>query len=342
MRTSKGKAWGSFLLLFGLIWLLKDLDIFVIDWSLVLPFWPVLLIIAGLILIVSSPKVGRGNGFVGLLITLAVFGAIFNKTDRKIRHLNGNNWNFFRDDDQQEFNRGDQGFFGDSEEQKDHGYLKDRNNKNSKSITGNFRYEMQDFIQRGKLNIEGGAGSFKLKEDTHQLFEANTHSNFVGFVSDQKLNRLDNLSTINLKMEEGNVKIKNGNITNEAIIKLNTKPIWEIDLGIGAGKGDFDFSQHKVEFLKISTGVADLDIKMGDRVDHAKIDVEAGVAAVTIEVPNNVGCEVRMDGALNVKSMDDLEKVSDGLYQSPGYSTASKKITINFEGGLSKVKIRRY
>ena len=63
---------------------------------------------------------------------------------------------------------------------------------------------------------------------------------------------------------------------------------------------------------------------------------------MTVEVPESVGCEVRLDGALNVKNLDDLVRVSEGLYRSPNYDDASRKIMIRYDAGLSKVKIRRY
>ncbi len=340
MRNSKGVVWGSFLLLFGLLWLLRDLDLLDIAWKQYLPYWPVLLIMAGVILLISKGDRGVSRSLVGFLIAFAVFGAISNKTNHALNGMD-RDWKFGWNDDNED--QEENGFFDDSEDEKqDKSYLKERNRQNNKEINSNFKYEMQDFIQYANLNIEGGAGSFKLKGETDYLFEANTKSNIVGFNSEQKINRLKNLATINLEMEEGNVKIKNGNITNEAIVKLNSKPIWRVDLGIGAGKGDFDFSEYKIESLKISTGVADLDIRVGEKLANSKIDIQAGVASIAFEIPKNTGCEVRFDGALNVKSLDDLEKVSEGLYRSPNFNASSNKITINFEGGLSKVKIRRY
>jgi len=145
-----------------------------------------------------------------------------------------------------------------------------------------------------------------------------------------------------LKMEDGNVKINNGEISNKAQIELNDKPVWNIDLGLGAGKGDFDLSNYKVESLKVSTGVADLNIRLGDKLDRTDVKMEAGVASIDLEIPKSVGCEVVIDGALNLTTFDDLEKINDNLYRSPGFDKSSKKISIKFEGGLSKVKIRRY
>jgi hypothetical protein len=332
MKTSRGIVWGGLLVLFGTFWLLRNMDLIHIDWSAVLPYWPVLLILAGVILLVSRTASGAPGGVVALLIVLAVFGGLANKTNDK---FDKRDWNFDWDDDDDRIERRKQ-------ENDDNAYLEDRNSKPGKSINGSFQYEMEDFIQKASFNLEGGAGSFSLNGDTDKLFDASTRSSFVGFQSNTSINKLDNSATVNLKMEEGNIKIKNGKMSNEAKIHLNTKPVWTVDLGIGAGEGDFDFTNYQLEKLKVSTGVADMDIKLGNKFAKTDVEIEAGVASITLHIPQNSGCEMRIDGALNSKDLDGLEKISDGLYRTSEYENAANKITIGYEGGLTSFKLKRY
>lgn len=330
MKNSRGIYWGGLLIILGVLWLLRSMDLLHIQWNLILPYWPVLLILAGIILLLGAKERNASGGLVGLLITMAVLGGIVNKTDRAI---DTDNWNFGWND----HDRWDRG------EDRDEDYKKERTDKEgSKALSGNYKYEMEDFIEKASFNLEGGAGSFTLKGNTDKLFEAKTRSNLIGFTSSTSVNKLDNSATVNLKMEEGDISIKNGEIKNEAKIQLNDKPVWKVDLGIGAGKGNFDFSDYKVESLNVSTGVADMDIRMGDKMSVANLKIESGVASVTIEIPSSVGCEMRIDGALNAKSLDGLDKVSNNLYRSAGFETAEKKIFIDFEGGLTSVNIKRY
>jgi hypothetical protein len=338
MRTSRGIVWGGLLVILGTFWLLRNMDLIHIQWSAVLPYWPVLLIAAGAILLVTRSGNGISGGLVALLITLAVFGGIVNKTDRKFNR--DRDWNFnWNDDDDDEYDRHND---DESDSDKDESYLEDQGGKRGKAINGTYQYEMEDFIEKANFNLEGGAGSFSVDGNTTKLYEATTRSSFVGFLSNTSINKLENSATVNLKMEDGNVKIKDGKVSNEAKIHLNEKPVWKIDLGIGAGKGDFDFSNYKVEKLKVSTGVADMQIKLGDKIANSDVDIEAGVASVTLEIPSNSGCEMRMEGAMNSKHFDGMDKISDGLYRSANYDQAKNKITVRYEGGLTSFKIRRY
>ena len=344
MKNSRGLVWGGLLIIFGLLWLLHNLDLLDFQWGEILPYWPVLLILAGAVLLATGREhgsSGASGGLVGLLITLAVFGGIINRTDRAFdRH--GDNWNFNWNDNDDEDNHDDESSYNDDEE-KDEDYEREHLNRNeNRPVNGFYKYEMEDFIQKANFHLEGGAGSFTMNGNTAKLFEANTKSSIVKFLSNTSINKLDKSATVNLKMEDGNIKIKKGELSNQAKIQLNEKPVWNIDLGIGAGNGNFDFSNYKVEKLKVSTGVADMKIRMGSKLALSDVEIKAGVASVTLEIPKSVGCEMHMDGALNAKDMDDLDKVSNGLYRSPDFEQAAKKIIIRFEGGLTSINIKRY
>ncbi|MBE9460514.1 LiaI-LiaF-like domain-containing protein [Dyadobacter subterraneus] len=348
MKNSRSIFWGGMLIIIGIFWLLRKLDIFFFHWDAILPYWPVLLILAGILLILTN-KYTAARGLVGLLIVIAVFGGLTSRTGRVFdRHRD--NWNFNWNDHDNDWDHDDDNDDdddeGDNDDDKDSDYEEDSNRQEEgsykKPVNNSYQYEMEDFIQKANFNLEGGAGSFTVKGNTDKLFEADTRSSVLGFLSNTSINKLANSATVNLKMEDGNVKIHKGELSNKADIELNIKPIWTIDLGLGAGSGNFDLSNYKVENLKVSTGVADLDIRLGDKLDNSNVKIDAGVASLGLEIPKTVGCEIKLDGALNLTSFDDLEKINDKLYRSPGFDKATKKIMISFDGGLSKVKIKRY
>jgi hypothetical protein len=339
MRNSRGFYWGSILIIFGIVWLLRSLNLLHVNLSLILPYWPILLILAGLILIFSRSRTTKG--IVGVLITLSVLGAVFNKTERTFQNRSFSwgqpdlGWNDHPYDEEEEEEETD--------EDLDRNYQEHRSNRpNGRPIAGKFTYEFDPIIEKAKFTLEAGAGSFEIDGTSGQLYEANTNSNLVGFTSNTTLNKLNKSAQTVLKMEEGNISFKNGNIKNEAKIKLNSNPIWNVDIGIGAGKGNFDLSEYKVEQLNISTGAANLKIRLGEMLNQSNVKIESGVAAVELKVPNSVGCEIRIEGLLNSNNFSGFTKISNGLYRTTDYEQASKKITIQYTGAVSSLNIDRY
>lgn len=378
MKRSNGIFWGGLLLVLGTFWLLRNLGLLQIDWQEVTRFWPVLLILAGVgLLVAGRERGGAAGGVAGILIALAVLGGITHRTNRALDRTDRANWNFGWDSDD---DNDDDWNFGDRQERREQrdeerrerdeerararqrGYDYDNDDESNSgeeeqdsaaddtkeedtrpASNRHYQYEMDQNLREATLNFEGGAGEFKLKNNTNKLFEADSRSRLGGFSTDIRNNRNANTAVINFKMESGGrVNLKNGENANKVDFSLNTAPIWNIDLGLGAGKADFDLSDYKVKSLKISTGVADLEVKLGDKLAQADVKIESGMASVTLEVPESVGCEVKIDGMLNDKNMGDLQKISDGLYRSPGFERAARKILIRYDAGLSKVNIRRY
>lgn len=341
MKRSNSIFWGGLLLVFGVVWLLRNMGYLQLDWYEISRFWPVLLILAGIIILVSGgERRSVGGGIAGILVAVAVLGGITHRTERALDR-SGNGWNFKWDADDDEWDFGDRR----NRRERNRGYDQEEEDSTSSSRkmqNQHYEYDMENDLREATLNFEGGAGEFNLKGTTSKLFEADSKSSLGGFESTIRNNRNANSAVIDFKMEDNQVKLKNGDIKNKVDFKLNPDAIWNIDLGIGAGKADFDLSDHKVKSLKVSTGVADLDLRLGDAVSEATVDIESGVASVTLEIPESVGCEVRIDGALNVKNLDNFDKVSEGVYRTPGYDNTSRKIKVSYEGGLSKVKIRRY
>ena len=352
MKKSSGIFWGGLLVILGVFWLLRNMGFLNIDWHEVARFWPVLLVLAGISLLASGRERGSwGGGVAGILIALAVLGGITHRTDRALNdHRNG--WNFGWDnDDDDEWDFGDGNRLRDRLREKnrersrkyEEDYNRDKDEKYQKKDIRNrhYEYEMENNLKEATLNFEGGAGEFKLKGSTDKLFEADSRSTFSSFVSDIRHNRNANTAVIDFKME-GKVKLKKGDNDNSVDISLNEKPLWNIDMGLGAGEAKFDLSSFRVKSLKVSTGVADLNVKLGRKVDRTEVKIESGVASVTLEIPEAVGCEVRIDGMLNDKNLGDLQKVSDGLYRSANFDQAARKIMVDYEAGLSEVNIRRY
>jgi hypothetical protein len=45
---------------------------------------------------------------------------------------------------------------------------------------------------------------------------------------------------------------------------------------------------------------------------------------------------------LSSRNFEGFEKIDDGLYQTEGYSTSTKKITIKIDAAVSEVRVERY
>lgn len=337
-QSSNALFWGALFLAVGLLLLAKTLGWFHIDWGMTLRFWPILLILAGISLLLKQSWSGV---LTAVLIAIAIPSAIINGAHKKFDDWNDRGIEFNLDDfDDDDDNNDDDN--NDEYEKRSETYSKDGETHFSEPLT--------EGITEATLNFGAGAGEFKIDGTTNQLVEADAETEFGNYVMTTKRNETTKTSIVDFEMESKDstnrkrIRIRDfDNMDNHVNMRLSDKPIWSFDMGLGAGKGKFDLSSYKVKKVKIGAGAAEVDLKLGENVENdAVIDIEAGVASIDIEIPESVGCEFKIEGALNSKDLDNFEKISDGLYRTSNYNSAKKKIKISYEGGLSKLEINRY
>lgn len=329
--------WGAVLVVVGILFLGTNLNWFSLNWSFegIARFWPLLLILAGVAVFFNQRR-SIYNATSALLIAFAIPLGIFTCV-----HDGVDNWRDEFDDVNIHYDNDDDNDDSDDNNRSASDTTKGDRHKNY------FAVEMNPEIKEANLKIGGGAAEFDLEEAPTRLFEATTLLQYKG---DYELNEKLENGVKTIEFESKNKKGKGfdihfddgDNFDNDVLIKLNKTPIWNIDMGIGAGEVDFDFSDYKVKKLNMNTGATAIDVKLGDKLDDVQVDINSGVTSVKISVPESVGCEFRMDGAFNAKDLDGFEKVKSGVWQTPGYEKASKKIKIDADTGLSSIKIVRY
>jgi len=333
MERKSNIFWGAILIVLGFLFLGTNLDWFELNLSFrkIAQFWPIMLILAGVAAFFSQKK-SIYNATSALLIAFAIPLGIFTCVDDGVKDIKdeiSDGINIDIDD------------FDDEE---------DDYSSNSDTTKGDrnkqyFAVEMTPEVKEATLKLGGGIAEFDLEESPNRLFEATTLLNFKnGYTLEEET--IDGRKVINFSMKDKKAKDFNfgedNNINNDVLLKLSTAPVWNIDMGIGAGELDFDFTNYKVKKLDIQTGAASIDIKLGGKQDKVDVDINSGVASVKIKIPESVGCEIKMDGALNAKDFDNFEKIKDGVWQTKGFDKATKKIYLNVDSGLSSLKVDRY
>lgn len=327
---SRGLFPGIALITLGVIILGEKLDWFHLDWGFFARFWPLLLVLAGINLILRRQNSSAAI-FTTVLLAVAVPLAV-------ISAFRGNDWDGDRWDNHDRFEwRSDEG-------------ESDEEDMNSDSDTDsevrvrsdNFSEPMSSDIREASLKFEGGAGSFNIGVPTDSLIQASTRVNVTSYSMTVNRELETGKADISLELEDDKINIKDGKLENRVDLKLNAAPAWNFDLDFGAGQADLDLSAYAVKSLKMDTGAADIDLKLGDKAAATDIDIESGVASITVKVPQTVGCQIESKGALNVSKFVGFNEISSGIYQSPGYAQATKKITIRYEGGVSRFRVERY
>lgn len=305
MKTSHF-FWGVFFLAIGALLLIGNLTELNFYWDTAWKFWPLVLVLIGVSLLVKN-QVGKNivAALAGLILALTIYATV-SATN-----------NFFHND----FHF----VFDDNDAVLDSSY---------------FSEQYSDSIKTATLNFNGGAGSFKILTTSDKLAEFYTES----YNDNYKLNRTDNGShtDLNFSMKDTKIRFGKGNYKNSVEMSLNPNPEWQINFDIGASSVDLDLTPYKVSKVNIKMGAASLNLKLGDLADLTKFKLDAGASDIDILVPETVGCEITSDAALSSKNYQGFNKVSKNVYRTDNFESAKKRIYIDINCGVSSIDVNRY
>lgn len=311
--------WGILLLFIGGVLLLDNFGVIEFYWRNVWSFWPVFLIILGVNILFN-----KNNSQTGNIISIAILVVTLSFLFVRGQDIPENRSWWSREN-----------FHIDTNDDSDTPHV-------YSSLTYAQPFMAGDGEKKTVLNIKGGANTYELKGETDSLFAAEVTESRRGmkYMLSKETNETSN--TLTFKMNGKSKGMNFGGEGNSVDFYLNAAPIWDMNVAMGAGSVDFDLSNYKVRTFSFDGGAADIDVKIGDLLPITDVNMEVGMADITIEVPKGSGCRIKTKTGLSSKDFDGFNKLENGTYETPNYQSSSKKIFINLDGGLSDFKVKRY
>jgi hypothetical protein len=304
---AKNIIWGLVLVLIGVLFILRNLDVIYFSWHSIWRLWPLVLVLIGVTILPVKDAVK-----VVLTIIVLIIGAVF-----LIYYPQGDNWN-----DRWSFKH-DREDYSDSDPQ---------------TIDQRIFESYDSTILMADLDFDAAAGNFRIEQSTDELFEFEREGNLGKY--NYSIKELGEKREIRIELEEGRV-IK-GDLKNHVAMKLNPNPVWDIKVDVGAANIDLDLTAFKVSSLDIDGGASSINIRIGNLHDDCKMRINSGASSILIRVPEEFACEVNTNTVLSSKDLEGFNKVSGGTYVTPDFSEKTKNIVIDVEAAVSSLTIERY
>lgn len=195
-------------------------------------------------------------------------------------------------------------------------------------------------INRLDVSVEAGAGTIMIGPGASETpVEAVLRSNVATLNVDSSSDRTTQKVDISI---EGNQMWWTGNMRNDLDIQLSRQLPVYLKVNTGASDLDADVSKVLLERLDIDLGANSSVVTLGSLVDLVDVKLSAGASSVTLRVPKDSGVSVKLDEGVSSQDLDDLEDKGNGSYETAGFNTASKKITIRGDLGASSFTLERY
>ncbi len=303
--------WGIFFIALGGLILVNNFTNIYFDWETLAKLWPSVLILWGLSLFIKDNRFVKG--FIVALLAVIIALTIFSS------------FNFIFDVVHYENGRSFSGIAIDNDADVD---------------TTNYFEPFNLNVRESNLQFQSGAGHFEINGTSEGLFSARTSGIKNNYSLDMEA--FGDNANVNFSMKEGHFPFGHGKLINDVEMKLNTSPVWKLNFSMGAAGIDLDLSPYKIEKVDIEMGAAKLKVKLGDKSDNIKLNLEAGVSKIEILIPESSGCEINSETVLSNRHFNGFNKISSGLFRTANFDSASNKIYLSFNTGVSSIRVDRY
>lgn len=196
-------------------------------------------------------------------------------------------------------------------------------------------------VTAGSLDLDYGTGRLNLGSGSGGLLDGEL--SYYSREPRVSVSQNNGLARVKVKQESERVLFFPGNRSGaDWHIRLSEEIPWDLNLDVGATKAYIDLSRLEVRKLDVDAGASDLRIVFGPRSPRMAVDIDAGAANVELAIPFQLGVRIRMDSALSGNNLEKEGFTKQGKeYVTENYLTAPARVEIEFNAGVSNLKVIR-
>ncbi|QBQ40160.1 hypothetical protein E2P86_02945 [Sphingobacterium psychroaquaticum] len=302
---------GIWFVFIGLILLLHNLNVIDFNFWATLKFWPLLIVIIGINLMVQNKtygtyiKIGANVLFLGWILFVGLTSrssdwreALFTNRNVNISDLDGD-----------------------------------------EHFASEVSLPLDSLTTEAKLEFNGGAGTFNLKaEASNNLIHGINKDNSSGLYVKGTVS--DSMPKVELNVKPLEKKQKKAGPTD---ITLNSNVLWNMELNYGAATIAGDLSTLRVKTLEINTGASTMSLKLGmPQSGVSSIEIATGASTIDFNIPKDAAVRVKYSAFLSSNSFEGLETKGKGVAQTQNFDAATNKYEIQIDGAANTFSIHRY
>ena len=122
-------------------------------------------------------------------------------------------------------------------------------------------------------------------------------------------------------------------------VKLNNDLPIDLEVDMGAGKGELNLSKLDLTRLQLNIGAGQVNVDLtGERGKDLEANIHGGVGEAIIRLPKNIGVMATVHGGLGSVDVHGLTE-EDGKYVNAAYGKARNTLHLIVEGGIGHIRL---
>jgi len=130
-----------------------------------------------------------------------------------------------------------------------------------------------------------------------------------------------------------------GNSDNIWKLKLDNETPIDLEVDMGAGKGELNLSKLDLTRLQLNIGAGQVQVDLtGERGKDLEANIHGGVGEAIVRLPKNIGVIATVHGGLGSVDVHGLTE-EDGKYVNAAYGKAANTLRLTVEGGIGHIQL---
>jgi len=132
-----------------------------------------------------------------------------------------------------------------------------------------------------------------------------------------------------------------GNSENTWKLKLTNEVPLELEIDVGAGRGDLNLSKIDLTRMQLNVGAGQANVDLtGERGKDLQAQIHGGVGEAIVRLPKSIGVVATVHGGLGSIDVHGL-KEEDGQYVNAAYGKSPQTLRLTVEGGIGHIKLEQ-
>jgi len=190
-----------------------------------------------------------------------------------------------------------------------------------------------------RMSVKMPAGELIMKGGADQVLQADF--SYGGSWNEPQIEYAvsDGVGRLDITQQSGGtLMIKSDNTWS---LKVNDAIPLDLEVDVGAGRGEFHFAKVNLTRLELNIGAGQADVDLsGERAKDLEAEIQGGVGEATIRLPKNVGVVATVHGGLGSIDTRGL-KEEDGQYVNEAYGKSPSTIRLTVKGGIGSIKLQQ-
>lgn len=209
------------------------------------------------------------------------------------------------------------------------------------SDSGHRSHEVQTVDRKdakaARINVHMPAGELIISSGAEHLLEADFSQGASWEAPTIDYSVEDGNGSLTINQQSSNRFMSNSD--NIWKLKLDNEMPIDLEIDMGAGKGDLNLSKLDLTRLQLNIGAGQVNVDLtGERGKDLQANIHGGVGEAIIRLPKNIGVIATVHGGLGSVDVHGL-KEEDGQYVNAVYGKAPATLHLTVEGGIGHIRL---